>query len=115
MDLQISCYEENALEIINKAIADVNKCAGNDLDWKIETGKYMVAGKTKVTENIGRIEKYLEKLLADYPQINISASYSCSCREEDGSAQWWESVNISTEKDKDGTKKLKVSSGTYWN
>ena len=44
------------------------------------------------------VEDSFDKLLELYPMIDISASYTLTVREDDSSAQWWESVNISTEK-----------------
>lgn len=114
MDITIKCTEEGAMEIIKKAIEAINKCAGEELAWKISAGSVYVYAETKYYRHEGALDTFFDTLLADYPQLDISASYSYSCR-DDYSADWWGSTSISTEKNSDGTKRIKRSSSTYWN
>ena len=115
MDITITCSDIDREDTIKDVIHRINLTADCMLDWKIERFGEAISAKADCNSHIGMVEDSFDKLLELYPMIDISASYTLTVREDDSSAQWWESVNISTEKKSDGTRYLKKRSGTYWN
>ena len=115
MDITVICCDDNREKIIADVTYRINLTADCMLDWKIERFGAAISAKADCNSHIGMVEDSFEKLLELYPMIDISASYTLTVREDDSSAQWWESVNISTEKKSDGTRYLKKHSGTSWN
>ena len=115
MDITITCRDNDREKIIADVTYRINLTADCMLDWKIERFGEAISAKADCNSHIAMVEDSLDKLLELYPVLDISASYTLTVREDDSSAQWWESVSISTEKKSDGTGYLKKSSGTYWN
>lgn len=115
MDITIACRSKESDSIIKAVMKQVNQSAECELDWKIEHGGNAIYISTDCNSHIGNVVKSFHDLLETYQTLDIRASYSYSCREDDGSADWWESVSISTETNPDGSKYLRESSSTYWN
>lgn len=115
MNITIISREENNEEIINDITRKINQTAARELDWKIEHIGKAIFLSTCCYKNETQIESLFDEILKLYPKIDINASYSYSIREDDGSADWWETVSISTVENSDGTRYLDKSCSTYWN
>lgn len=115
MDITITCCDVDRENIIKDVTYRINLTADCQLDWKIERFDEAVSATTDCNSHIGMVEESFDKLLELYPMLDIKASYSLTVREDDSSAQWWESISISTEVKSDGSKYLKKSQSTYWN
>lgn len=115
MDITITCRDDNREKIIADVTYRINLTADCMLDWKIERFGEAISAKADCNSHIGMVENSFDKLLELYPMIDISASYTLTVREDDSSAQWWESISISTEINNDGVKYLKKNQSTYWN
>ncbi len=79
-------------------------------EWKY-TGQELSAS-LQISEE--EITAAFEELVKRYPQLNVKAVYSQDIREDDRSAQWWQTTKIYSE-EKNGEKKIVSSSSTYWN
>lgn len=79
-------------------------------EWKY-TGQVLSAS-LQISEE--EITAAFEELVKRYPQLNVKAVYSQDIREDDRSAQWWQTTKIYSE-EKNGEKKIVSSSSTYWN
>ena len=115
MDITIGCCDIDREKIIADVTYRINLTADRVLDWKIERYGETISAKTDCNSHIAMVEDSLDKLLELYSMLDISASYTLTVREDDSSAQWWESISISTEEKSDGSKYLKKSQSTYWN
>lgn len=83
-----------------------------DKEFEWDCSDTSLAASVQVGEK--EIVGIFEELVRRYPLLDVKASFSQEVREDDRSAQWWETVKISS-KEENGEKKIVRSSSVYWN
>ncbi len=86
------------------------KIQDKEFEWECSDTSLAVSMQVSEREIIG----ILGELMKRYPMLDVKASYSQEVREDDRSAQWWETVKIDS-KEENGEKIIVRSSSVYWN
>ncbi len=81
-----------------------------EFEWKC-TGQ-MLSASLQISEE--EITAAFRELVKRYPQLDVKAVSSRDIREDDRSAQWWQTTEIYSVGE-NGEKKIVSSSSTYWN
>lgn len=111
MDFNISVGTYNdieAFDYITKTLMDYCNCG--EISWDKKDGRYIAI----IDSSQEQLEKVFKVIIEVYNKVILYADCSYSVREDDGSADWWESITINTEY-KDGKNQVTSSNGTYWN
>ena len=106
--MDVTIYFKNVDK--EQIIEEFKKALDKEIDWKIKD--FSISADVEMYE--GKAQEIFEKLLDRFPDIDFYGSYSISVREEDRSAQWWETYTIKSAV-KDGRKVIKTSCSTGWN
>lgn len=112
MNIRITVKAEQNEAILEEAMTRIEQAASDKPEWD----KYGIT-RGYVTEcevPESDILPVFNELIAKYPELDVSATYSEDIREDDMSAQWWRTTEIKTMHCPDGTSKLDISSSTYW-
>ena len=108
-NISVGTYNDmDAFDYINKTLVEYCKC--NDIVWDKKDGRYI----SVIDSGQEQLEKAFKVIIEIYDKVILYADCSFSVREEDKSAEWWESITISTEY-RDGKKQVTSSNETYWN
>lgn len=108
-DISVSTYNDmEAFDFITKTLMEYCNC--DDISWDKKDGRYI----SVIDAGQEELEKAFKVIVEIYDKVILYADCSYSVREDDRSAEWWESITISTEL-KDGKKCVTSSNGTYWN
>lgn len=111
MDVFITAWRRDAspvLEEIKSYFAD--RFPDMDLEWK-RAGAMI---RTSLSTDEETITAVFRELIGRYQDLEVEARYSFDIREDDRSAQWWETVRIYSEEE-DGETRIFRSSDVYWN
>lgn len=112
MNVHIRLYIQNGSAILEKGMAHINQAAAGCPQWeKPAVGNYC---ETECDIPEKEILPILGELTEKYPLLDLWASYSREIREDDRSAQWWETITIKTERHPDGSASLVTDSGIHW-
>lgn len=112
MHIQVSMNIPDTDTVLEKVMECINQAAKDKLQWKKH--KIHDSYETRCGVHEEDIISVFHELQEKYPELNLYASYSHSIREDDSSAQWWETVKIKTERYADGTVKLSTDSSINW-
>lgn len=108
MKISIYVREDDQIDAIKKMFEE--QFQDKTVTWDID-GHIM---KSVISANDEVIVELFNKIIEIYPDVDLNGSYSMDIREDDGSANWWSSTSISTER-RNGKPSIFVSSETYWN
>lgn len=112
MNIHIRLFIQNGSAIPEKAMAHINQAAAVCPQWKKSAADNCCETACDLPEK--DILPILGELAEKYPLLDLWASYSCEIREDDRSAQWWETKTIQTERRPDGSASLVTDSNIHW-
>lgn len=114
MDILINTHDYNHEKDVSLIFEKVKACFSQEFpekefEWK-HSGTIFSTSKQLDEKEITRV---FEELVNAYPKLKVEASCSYNVREDDRSAQWWNTVRIYSEK-RNGETKILCSTSTYW-
>lgn len=112
MTVHIRIHVPNGNTVPEEGMARINRAAAGCPQWE----KHGSGGVCETTCDIPEkdILPLLNDLAEKYPLLDLWAAYSCEIRENDRSAQWWETKTIQTERRPDGSASLVTDSRIHW-
>lgn len=112
MTVHIRIFVQKESAVPEKAMARINRAAAGCPQWEKPAAGNCWETECDIPEK--EILPVLGELAEKYPQLDLWASYSCETREDDRSAQWWETKTIKTERRPDGSASLATDSSIHW-
>lgn len=110
--ISISMRGKNTDTVLKVAMERINQAVEDQSQWKRHKNYDCFQIECDMSEE--EIIPIFNKLIAEYPMLDIYAGYSYPIREDDRSAQWWRTIKIETEHHPDGTAALCMDSSTNW-
>ena len=108
---EINKGEINKEEIFTQVDKIIKEACGLDsIDWNSNSGKYV----TNIASSSEKVKAAFEEIIKINPDISLFGHASYSVREDDGSADWWVTEEVYTQKE-NGHVTIKESCQTDWN
>ncbi|HCT90655.1 MAG TPA: hypothetical protein DF613_04615 [Lachnospiraceae bacterium] len=112
MTIRIRIRTQKEGTVPEKAMAHINRAAAGCPQWEKPAAGNCCETECDIPEK--EILPILGELTEKYPLLDLWASYSHEIREDDRSAQWWETKTIKTERHPDGSASLVTDSSIHW-
>lgn len=112
MIIRITIGTQNDPAILEKGMAYINRAALGEPQWKEHCNCNYYETECDIPEK--DILPVFNGLIAEYPPLDLYASYTYDIREDDHSAQWWERKTLKTERRPDGSTVLSTGSSIHW-